>query len=176
MYPVDDLDTVVGLSHCPRPDVGAPLPALFSDEHHLLLAYLVSEPDPNWDGSYVTVVSPQSEGLLVAIVRFRRPYAHMFGPPNDEAFHGHPLAARGLVPYSVSEIRHSSWLRQLERMSSVHERHDRVRFTASRHHFVWVFHDSTFACIAEGFDVELQRGSMRAAMTRMIELLADEAV
>lgn len=96
MYPVDELDTVVGLDDCPRPDIGAPLPLVLGDDYSLVLAHLVSEPDPKWDGSYATVVSPQSEELLVAIVRFRRPYAHMFGPPNDEAFRGHPLAERGL--------------------------------------------------------------------------------
>ncbi len=176
MYSVDDLDAVVELPHCPRPDVGAPLPLVLGDDYGLVLAYLISEPDPNWDGSYVTAVFPQSDGLLVAIVRFTRPYAHMFGPPNDEAFHGHPLAQRGLAAYSVSEVHRSSWLRQLERMNSVHHHHDRDRFMASRRHFVWAFHDSTFECIAEGFEVEVRRGSIRTAMARMIELLEGEAV
>ena len=176
MYPVDDLDAVVRLHDCPRPDAGAPLPVVIGDDYQLLLAYLVSEPDPNWDGSYVTVVSPGSDGQLVAIVRFHQPYAHMFGPPNDEAFHGHPLAQRGLEAYSVSEIHHSSWLRQLERMNSVHPHHDRARFMDSRRHLVWAFHDSTFECIAEGFEVEVRRGSIHSAMARMMELLRDEAV
>jgi hypothetical protein len=176
MYPVDERDTVVELSDCPRPDIGAPLPVVLADDYNLVLTYLVSEPDPNWDGSYVTVVSPESEARLVAIVRFRRPYVHMFGPPNDEVFHGHPLAHRGLAAYSVSEVRDSSWLRQLERMNAVHERHDRARFMAARRHLVWAFHDSTLECIAEGFDVELQRGSIRSAMMRMIQLLGHEAV
>lgn len=71
----------------------------------------------------------------------------------------------------MSEVHRSSWLRQLERINSVHHNHDRARFMASRRHFVWAFHDSTFECIAEGFDVELRRGSIRSAMARMIELL-----
>jgi hypothetical protein len=94
VYEVDSLDRVVELHDAPRPDIGAPLPLLLSDEHRLLLAYRVSEPDPEWDGSYVTVVSQESEGS-VACVRFKGPSAHMFGPPNDEAFRGHPLANRG---------------------------------------------------------------------------------
>src|SRR5262249_17054638 len=126
MYPVDERDTVVGLDDCPRPDIEGPLPLVLSDDYNLVLAYLVSEPDPNWDGSYATVVSSQSEELLVAVGRFRRPYAHMFGPPNDEAFRSHPLADRGLEAYSVSEVHDSSWLRQLERMNSVHHNHDRA--------------------------------------------------
>jgi len=171
MYQVDELDIVVGLDDCPRPDIGAPLPLVLGDDYNLVLAYLVAEPDPHWDGTYVQVVSPQSEGLLVAVIRFHRPYAHMFGPPNDEAFTGHPLAARGLEAYSVAEVRNSSWLRRLERMNSVHHNHDRAQFMDSRRHFIWAFHDSTFECIAHGFDIELIRGSIRSAMARMIELL-----
>ena len=47
----------------------------------------------------------------------------MFGPPNDEAFDGHPLARRGLRPYGAFEVTHSSWIRQLEQMNSVHPHH-----------------------------------------------------
>jgi len=167
VYEVDSLDRVIELHDAPRPDIGAPLPLILCDEGHLLLAYLVSEPDPKWDGSYATGVSPESEGMAVACVRFHWPSAHMFGPPNDEAFSGHPLASRGLQPYAVFEIGDSSWIRKLERMNSVHPRHNRERFLAGRRHFVFAFHDSTFECVAEGFESEVFRGSMRSALTRM---------
>ena len=90
----------------------------------------------------------------MVVVRFRRPYAHMFGPPNDEAFEGHPLAARGLASYAVYEVRRSSWLRRLERMNAVHWNHRPERFLARLRHFVFAFHDATFECIAEGFTFE----------------------
>jgi hypothetical protein len=172
VYEVDSLDLVVELHDAPRPDIGAPLPVLLCDEHRLLLAYLVSEPDPAWDGSYVTMVSPESEGMAVACVRFKWPSAHMFGPPNDEAFSGHPLAARGLHPYAVFEVHDSSWIRKLERMNSVHPRHNRERFLAGLRHFVFAFHDSTFECVADGFEVDLIRGSMRSAISHMVTLLS----
>ncbi len=69
MYQVDDLDTVVEITDMPRPDVGAPLPLVLADDYRLLLAYLVSERDPNWDGSYVNIISPDSEGMPVAVVK-----------------------------------------------------------------------------------------------------------
>ena len=171
MYEVDDRDTVVELHDAPSPDVGAPLPHLICDEHHVLLAYLINEPDPAWDGSYVNVVGPDSEGYPVAVVRFDRPYAHMFGPPNDEAFYGHPLAKRGLESYAVFEVRDSSWLRRLERMNSVHPYHDRERFMADRRHFVFAFHDTMFECIAQGYTVEITRGSLRSVLPRMLASL-----
>jgi hypothetical protein len=143
------------------------------DEGHLLLAYLVSEPDPAWDGSYVTAVSPESEGMAVACFRFKWPTAHMFGPPNDEAFSGHPLASRGLHPYAVFEVRVSSCIRKLERMNSVHPFHNRERFLEGCRHFVFAFHDSTFECIADRFEVEMIRGSMRSALAHMAGLLSE---
>jgi hypothetical protein len=174
MYLVDEQDEVLELSDVPPPDLGAPLPCVCSDEHRLLLAYIVSEPDPDWDGSYVTVISPQSAGMAIALITFRWPYAHMFGPPNDEAFQGHPLAERGLGPYAVFEVRHSSWVRQLERMNAVHPYHNAARFFATKRHYIFAFHDSTFECIAEGFEVQTLRGSMQIAMARMVALLAGE--
>jgi hypothetical protein len=173
VYEVDDRDTVVELDDAPSPDVGAPLPHLICDEHHVLLAYLVNEPDPSWDGSYVNLVGPDSDGHLIAVVRFEQPYAHMLGPPNDEAFYGHPLAHRGLKPYAVFEVKDSSWLRRLERMNTVHRYHDRQRFLANRRHFVFTFHDTTFECIAERFRVEIVRGSLRSVLPRMLASLGE---
>lgn len=173
MYEVDSLDKVVKLRDAPRPDTGAPLPMILCDEHHLLISNFVSEPDPKWDGSYTTMVSPESDGMAIACVRFKWPSAHMFGPPNDEAFSGHPLAARGLQPYAVFEVHDSSWIRKLERMNSVHRSHNRERFLEGRRHFVFAFHDSTFECVADGFEVEMLRGSMRTTVTHMAGLLSE---
>lgn len=159
MYEVDDRDSVVELQDIPQSDVGAPLPAVVAAEHELDLIYLASEPDPNWDGTYVQVVRTNSDGELVARVRFERPYAHMFGPPNDEAFSGHPLAGRGLRPYAAWEVRESSWVRKLERMNSVHPYHNPESFSLYRH-FIFAFHDTTFECIAWRYKVALERGSI----------------
>lgn len=175
MYQVDELDTVVELKTAPQSDVGAPLPLVIADDYRLILEYLVSDPDPNWDGTYVNMVSTDTDGT-VAMVRFRRPYAHFLGAPNDEAFAGHPLASRGLEPYGVFEIRHSSWIRQLERMNAVHPNHDRDRFMESRRHFVFAFHDTTFECVAEGFDVSAHQGSILSSIERVVALLEEDPV
>jgi hypothetical protein len=41
MYTVDDKDVVLRLKETPQPDVGALLPFVMSDEHTLLLSYIV---------------------------------------------------------------------------------------------------------------------------------------
>jgi hypothetical protein len=82
-----------------------------SDEHRLVLAYLIQKTPVGWDGTSVRIVGPSSDDEPVALVKFEQCYAYMFGPPNDEAFHGHPLAKRGLHAYGAFEVEHSSWIR-----------------------------------------------------------------
>ncbi len=161
MYVPDEHDSVVEMAGVPACDPGAPLPALIAGEHSARLLYVVSEPDPSWDGSSVTVADPGSEHELIAVVEFEGALALSFGPPNDEAFSGHPLAARGLHPYAAFEIRESSWIRGLERMNSVHPRHTRESFESYRH-FIFAFHDSTFECVANGYTFSTRRDSIRS--------------
>ena len=167
-------DRVVSMDAPPPPDGGAPLPVVVGDERRLLLAYIVSTPVPGWDGTHVTAVSPDSPDRTIAIVSFARPYCHMFGPPNDEAFAGHPLASRGLQRYSVSEIEESSWIQALERMNAVHPYHRPDHF-ADRRHYIFSFHDSTFECVAEGLTADVHRGSIRSAIRVMTARLEGTA-
>jgi hypothetical protein len=171
MYTVDELDTVVKLYDAPSPDVGAPLPTMVCDEHKLFLAYIASSHGGKRITKHPVEVSPHSRNVAIAIVSFLRPGARMFGPPNDEAFTGHPLASRGLMPYAVFEVEQSSWIRQLERMNRVHPNHNPQLFFGSRRHFVFAFHDSTFEVVADGWEVELISGSMRSALATMVQMM-----
>jgi hypothetical protein len=128
---------------------------LIAGEHALTLAYYL-EYRPEDKG--------EEEACLV--VQFDSPYAHMFGPPNDEAFSGHPLAPKGLAPYRVFEIDDSSWLRTLERMNSVHPYHRSEHFAVYKH-FVFAFHDSTFECIAKQFSHFERRGSIWSVLRQV---------
>jgi hypothetical protein len=139
VYEVDGRDTVVALSDLPAPEVGAPVPALIADEGRLEVAYIGRRSGPTDDES-------------IAVATFTHPYAHMFGPPNDEAFEGHPLGDRGLEPYGCFRIDHSSWIRRLERMNAVHPHH-RAEYFAGLVHFIFAFHDSTFECVASDVEV-----------------------
>lgn len=159
MYLVDQNDTVIELHDAPQSSVGAPCPAVLATEHTVHLAYFLQNTPKGWDGSTARVMDERTVGDPVALVSFTRPYAHMFGPPNDEAFQGHPLASRGLRPYSVSEIRDSSWIRHLERMNAVHPAHRPEHFAHYRH-FVFAFHDTTFECVARAFSASVHSGSV----------------
>jgi hypothetical protein len=132
MYPIDDRDQVVAFGDAPQPSPGVSMPIVVANDVGLLLLYAVA-PD----------------GAELVVLKFTRDYAHFFGPPNDEAFAGHPLAPRGLLPYGVFEVIDSSWIRALERMNRIHPLHNKDRFRRLRH-LVFTFHDNTFECIAEG--------------------------
>lgn len=129
MYLVDENDKVEILQSIPQSSIGAPIPIILGDEYITVVAYYTEE-DCSLD------LNEQEE--TVAIVCVKRCYAHMFGPPNDEAFHGHPLAARGLRPYSFFKIHNSSWLRSLEKMNAVHPYHSHKLFE-NYSHFIYLF-------------------------------------
>lgn len=87
---------MVSLGGVPRCSIGAPLPVLVAGEHRLLLACHVEEHDPAWDGTRVHWVGHDTPGQAVAVVEFRRPYAHCFGPPNTRS------AGAGCTPTAPS--------------------------------------------------------------------------
>src|SRR5689334_14634199 len=130
MYQPDQQDRVRALPDAPQSDVGAPLPVVVADEHTVLLAYH-ARPKPTLE-QLMELEMPEIVGRdtarAIAVVSFERAYATYLGPPNDEAFDGHPLAGRGLEPYGAFEIEHSSWIREAERRNRVHPYHRPERF------------------------------------------------
>ena len=159
MYTVDDLDVVLERPDVPQSCTGAPCPAILAGEDYLHLAYYLDARCAAPGRLALPIVDESLAGERCALVRFTRAHAHMFGPPNDEAFAGHPLAARGLRRYAVSEVQRSSWIRRLERVNSVHPLHQPERF-ASYRHFVFAFHDTTFECVAQGFSLVVHQGTV----------------
>jgi len=170
MYSVDNNDRVIPITDIPHSSVGAPIPIVLSDEFVTVVAFYIETTTEGWDGTSVRLVSANTEGETVALVRFSSCYASFFGPPNDEAFAGHPLAGRGLTPYAAFVIEGSSWIRQLERTNLVHPYHKPERYQ-TRNHYILSFHDSTFECVADGYRIELHKGSAKSAISRMADLL-----
>jgi hypothetical protein len=170
MYQVDDLDKVRALPGIPQSSVGAPCPVVLGDEHSVAVAFYVETSDPTWDGSTVRMVDPTKAIDRLAIVCFRKCRAHFSGPPNDEAFAGHPLASRGLRPYGAFQVLSSSWIREMERRNEVHDHH-RGGWLSRFGHYALTFHDSIVECVAEDFSVEQVEGTVASALQRMSELI-----
>jgi hypothetical protein len=165
-YTPDRRDRVEPLADVPGCEPGAPLPVVLASGFRLLLAYVALEPLPANDGREIRIVGEDTDDLAIAVVEFHRPYAHLFGPPDDEAMIAHPLAGRGIHPCGAFTVRHSSWLRALERADAVHPRHAPARFRALTH-YVLTFRDSTFECAANDVSSALHRGSLRAVVAEV---------
>src|SRR5690348_6960904 len=103
----------------PRCDIGAPLPTVIAAEHAVTLLYVVGQPDPGWDGTYVNVVTPETLDLFIATIHFYHPVAHVLaGFPDEETYAGHSLSRVGLKPYQMFEVINSPWAAELERIRS----------------------------------------------------------
>jgi hypothetical protein len=154
-----------------RWDIGAPLPQVVHNDYKTFLTFYVCEPDPNWDGSDVTVKDPGDGSVeSLALVEFLGCASARLGSPNDEVFKGHPLSGKGLNCYTAQRVVNSKWLAELEAINSVHRRYDPARWRILNHYVFW-FHDSTFECVAESFTVELFRESVADLLTRVCQRL-----
>jgi hypothetical protein len=158
------------ISDLPQSSIGAPIPVVLSDEHGLFLCYYIENTAEDWDGSTTKVVSADTADETVAVIRFDRYAAYKSGPPNEETVAGHPLYKKGLRPHSIYRVNNSSWIEELEKMNSVHRHHDKKRF-ASLKHFIFVFHDSTFECVAEAVTFEIKTGSIRRITSELVDRL-----
>lgn len=157
-------ETAVVIDWRPRWDVGAPLPHVLSSGLRTILIYMVSEPDPAWDGSYANLVDPASDASEpLAIVEFNHCYAHRFGGHNDEVIAGHPLYGKGLQAYRAHEVANSRWLASEQAINSVHRGYRPEAWTSLKHYLL-EFHDEVFECLTKGYEVQLARCSFREAV------------
>jgi hypothetical protein len=158
-----NVEMLLELIGIPPSSTGAPCPMIVTGEHFLHLAYVLEEPLESREEVTPMMVAEHTPRRNCALIRFEHAYAHIFGPPGDEAVQGHPLAPLGLRPYSAFEVANSPWIRGVERMNSVHPSHQ-PEFFAPFRHFIFVFHDSTFECIARGFEVSIHTGSVAGVL------------
>ncbi|MCP3929775.1 MAG: hypothetical protein GY705_11815 [Bacteroidetes bacterium] len=132
---------------------GAPMPQVFSDGGNIYLIYLIHEPDPNWDGTYVRMIDNTSEtSYPLALVEFDG-YTFKFGVANDEVNHGLPLWNKGLKFYSAHEIENSNWIQELKKIHSVHPQFSEDRWKDLKH-YVFLFHDELLEVICKGYKIE----------------------
>ena len=101
IYSIDEKDSVTKVADIPKSSPGAPIPLVLANERTLVVAFYLHVRDPAWDGTTARMIDPESSAEPVAVITFPLYKALMFGPPNDEAFSGHPLAKRGLKPYGA---------------------------------------------------------------------------
>lgn len=167
-------ETAVLIDWRPKWDIGAPLPHVLASGLQTFLIYRISEPDPAWDGSYANVVDPTSDSHEpLAIVEFKRCYAHKFGGHNDEVIEGHPLYGKGLQPYAAHEVVNSRWLAAEQAINSIHGGYRPETWTKLKHYLLEL-HDENFECLAEGYEIQLARCSFRNGADWVVGRLFEE--
>jgi hypothetical protein len=155
-------------------DTGAPMPQVLANGQRLILIYLVNEPDPKWDGSNVRIVDTRSSHVEpLAIVHFEHAYEHKFGGPNDEVIQGHPLYGKGLCAYGAHVVANSPWIREVRSINSVHRQY-RAESYDSLKHYLLLFHDDMFECLAESYSIRTVRMSFADAIAEAALMLQQQ--
>jgi hypothetical protein len=134
---------------------GAPMPTVLSDEQGTYLVFYLSDADPGPEQS--------------AVITWRDCVAVMFGLPGDETQRGHRLwRGKEQHPplYGAVEVAESAWIADLAAAERTHPLAREAAFAEHRH-FVLLFHDSTFECIATGYEVERRRGSAEEVVAEL---------
>ncbi|MCB9164085.1 MAG: hypothetical protein H6592_06585 [Flavobacteriales bacterium] len=139
----------------PKWSAGATCPVVLASDRGLTLLYNVA----------------LEEEESVGVVTFHRDRAHRFSGINDEILSGHPLYGKGLDPYSAHEVENSAWLKELQKVHSVHDRYDPTRW-ASVKHYILCFHDDMLEVLADGFTVEKRSGTVKEVLTGFVPELA----
>ena len=95
--------------------------------------------------------SGHSSELGVALIEFATCQITKFGYPNDEAWSVIPRTF-GLI-YGAYEVINSSWPHELVELN----RHafPNTRDSGDLRHFLFLFHDSSFECLAKDLKVEI---------------------
>ena len=151
------LETAVKIDWQPEWNTGASCPHVISSEEKTFLIYLARVIDPHWDGSYVNVIGSKSnEPQPLVLVEFKGCYIYKFGGMNDEVWQGHSLYEKGLEGYSAHRIENSEWLKEQKRINSVHPFYKEEHWS-KYNHFMLLFHDTMFECLAESYTVEVHR-------------------
>jgi CRISPR/Cas system-associated endoribonuclease Cas2 len=66
---------------------------------------------------------------------------------------------KGLDSYTAQVVQNSRWIAELENINKVHSGYREDRWRELTHYVFW-FHDSTFECIAESYEVEVFQESV----------------
>lgn len=155
----------------PRWDTGAPIPHVISNGSRAFVVCLASQPDPHWDGTYVTVVSAAgAHPSLFVVIEMWGCSDIRFGGPNDEAISGHPLHGKGLGSYRAHEVFNSGWIEERIKVNSVHPQHSDVPFRRL-HHYALLFHDEMLEVLGRGIEFRLVSGTMRGILDSLTDSL-----
>jgi hypothetical protein len=113
----------------------------------------------SWDHAYLALNPHFSDPDRDRVVfRWAGCRGAVLSGPNDEARSGHRLWRSGLRGCLwAAEVFNSHWIGGLERANRVHPRHRPESYQGLRH-FILLLKETTFECVADGFEVSRRAG------------------
>jgi hypothetical protein len=163
---MDERETITGLDLGCSPEAAISGAVLVQTERSTFLTFNAMRPTDQMS----PYGRPYMKDAGTALVEFEVCSITKFGYPNDEAWSGIPRT-KGLA-YGIFEVHNSQWIRELTALNrhSFPNTPDDVR---SRHS-LFLFHDSSFECIAGGMNLELIEGPYRNVFARITERVLAE--
>lgn len=149
-------DQVVLLDSVPHPEVDAAEPFIVASDRRVILAYPIAEADFERFGPF----DPDDDPFCAVL--FPDTVFHRLGPPGESDLDIHPLAAQGLLGYSVHEVVNSSLTAEIASVSSA---------GLAPRHFVITFLGSTFECVASDVTVVGVYGAGEIAIREAFSLV-----
>ena len=137
-------------------DIGAPMPHVLANEHKLYLLFYKALQEDN----------------EMMLIKFNVCIASKFViVPNHSNVEGYPYYTCGLWSANFFEIKNSDWIEELKKIDSfTDESHTKTLSDFKKlKHYVLLFHDSTFECVAESFKVKKLKGK---SMTDILSKVA----
>ncbi|BFT72403.1 hypothetical protein PAENIP36_38450 [Paenibacillus sp. P36] len=84
--------------------------------------------------------------------------------------YGHPLYNKGLKFYSAHKVINSNWIKAEEKINSIHNYYKQERWK-DRIHFLLLFHDESFECIADAYEISIYRESFKLVLFKVLSEL-----
>jgi hypothetical protein len=96
--------------------------------------------------------NPDRTSGIFVVATFYDCRAAKFSNVNDEIFESQRLFGRGLKLMGAHIVENSEWLSNLRKQHSTHRAFDPIHWTKIRH-FILLYKDRTFECLAERFEI-----------------------
>ena len=129
-------------------DVGAPLPTVLSNDYNLFLLFHKGKQEDN-EMMFVTFIN-----------KIALKFSNI---PSHSDIVGHPYSKYGLneIDSSLFEVKNSDWIKELKRINSfTNDSHTTIDLSNFKH-YIFLFHDSTFECIAKSFEIKELKGKYK---------------
>jgi len=162
----DSTNKIVELDLGIRPEAAVSGAVLFQTEGSTFLTFNAMRPTTrmtSWGQPYL-------EDAGTALFEFERCLLTRFGYPNDEARWGIPYFKE--VSYGIYEVQNSSWIKEVVRLNRYAFPNTTDEYVAK--HYLFAFHDSSFECLADGFEFKVLNEPIEAIVKAITSRIIEE--